>query len=212
MQKARSDENAPGLKATASPEEIDAWMQVDPPGIRTQRYADHKRVFIKYDLPDQNRSTITILGGVTIIGSPFAWTWILIVWFQKKGYETIIVEPFDFPSALTKVAPVEMAPGIAKGYTEEEFNQWKQVAPGLCRMHSDKEFARWMQTDPVISNPRESFKTLIDEDNKSVTFVCRRLSLNPGGGYSTVPWPWVYLRQAWFERKGYRVIIQIGDP
>jgi hypothetical protein len=187
MRQTTPDENAPGLGMGATPAEIDVWMQVDPPGIRTRCYPIQKLAVIKYDLPGQKLDDITILGMTTIIGRPYIWIFILIRWFREKGYESIFVEPFDFPSAQS-MKPIEVFPGLFHGYT-------------------DGDFLKWMMKNPVPPLLGEHFCTRVSEETKTIVITFRRLGLHPGEKLCLVPWPWVYMRIAYHERSGYKVIL-----
>lgn len=187
MQHANLNENAPGLKMGASLTDIKVWMEVDPPGIRTRRYPVQGLVTIKYDLSGQNLDDITIFDETTVIGRPYIWIFILVRWFREEGYKNILVEPFDTPTE-QPMKPIEIFPGLYHGYTSEDFT-------------------KWMRKDPVPPLLGEHFSTRVSEETKIIAMTFRRLGLSPKEKLSAVPWPWVYVRIAYHERDGYKVIL-----
>jgi hypothetical protein len=70
-----------------------------------------------------------------------------------------------------------------------------ELAPGLPRIHTDAEFDEWMKTDPILPNKGEFIQTHIIGTRVYIWYI--RFD-------SSKPWPWVYLRQAWYNTvKGY---------
>jgi hypothetical protein len=187
MRQTTQNELAPGLRLGATPAEVDAWMQVDPPGIKTRCYSTQGLAIIKYDLPGQDLDDITISNETTIIGRPYIWLFVVIRWFREKGFKSIFVEPFDNPSSQPMKA-IEVFPGLYYGYTPSDFT-------------------KWMRSDPAPPLLGEHYSTRISEDNKNITITFRRLGLNPKEKFSAIPWPWVYMRIAYHERAGYRVML-----
>lgn len=75
--------------------------------------------------------------------------------------------------------------------------EFRESGPGLLGPYDEAVFDKWMETDPVLSDPGEFFGTVIDSTNMKVYVMYQRLDREN-------PWPWVYLRLAWYEARGYK--------
>lgn len=184
MQHASAHEMAPGLSLRATPEEIDAWMKVEQEGIKTTIFEAQKFVLIAYDRDSQHNNHMSVMGDVTIIGMPLPWIHLKIAWYQKMGYKQIFVQPMSIITPKAAVKRVEVHPGLLSDYSNEEFDAWMKVDP------------------PGIM-------TKIAEDG-SVTIYYDRPGDNSKvfeGIYGN-PWPWVYLRMAWYQKIERKVTVR----
>jgi hypothetical protein len=71
-----------------------------------------------------------------------------------------------------------------------------ELGPGLSSIYDADRFDKWMETDPILPNPQEMFGTAVDSNRMIVYMIYKRLD-------SEKPWPWIYLRLAWYEVRGY---------
>ena len=82
-----------------------------------------------------------------------------------------------------------------------ECEQPHELAPGLSSVYDDELFNQWMESDPILTDPRARFMTYIDQKQMTVYIAYIRLD-------KETPWPWVYLRLAWYEARGYSYQIE----
>lgn len=81
-------------------------------------------------------------------------------------------------------------------FTSLKSEEPHELGPGLSSEYDPDRFDKWMETDPILPNPGEYFGTTVDGRNMKVYMMYRRLDREN-------PWPWVYLRLAWYEARGY---------